>query len=185
MISVIYIFITSICIGFIFLCYWIPNKLGYKKTGFIISSILGLLIIYISIYTIFEDELFSNRNAKELLKKQGIILNDNFDILKNESDFAIGDYYHIFILKISNKDKNKIITQIVNSNNYQKIGEKVTEINQEIDENIGFTIIQNYETENEYVRKIYKTFREEISPDYITISLEKKGNNLIFAEIDE
>lgn len=50
---------------------------------------------------VFEDKLFAKEDAKGLVNEKQISLNDQFNSLKNKSDIATGDYYHIFRLKIS------------------------------------------------------------------------------------
>jgi hypothetical protein len=55
------IILLLIVSGIIFLSYWIPKRLGYKKLGKIISRILiiGLIIFILSI--VFEDLIFSSQ----------------------------------------------------------------------------------------------------------------------------
>ncbi|MBW4362459.1 hypothetical protein [Flavobacterium taihuense] len=40
------------------------------------------------------------------------------EILENKSMSSIGDYYHTFTLKISEKDKTRIINEIKSSKNF-------------------------------------------------------------------
>lgn len=57
--------------------------------------------------SIFEDELFTKNEAKELLKEQNIQLKDVMEILENKQMSSIGEYYHTFTLKISEKTKQE------------------------------------------------------------------------------
>lgn len=94
-----FLLIFAIIIGLIWLCFWLPKKLGYSKFGKYLSIIVGVLIGLYVLSGIFEDELFSKKNATELLAEQNIKLNDEFELNENKSMSSIGDYYHTFTLK--------------------------------------------------------------------------------------
>lgn len=59
------------------------------------------------LWSVFEDQLFTKHNAKELVEEQLILLVDKFEVKENKSMSAIGDYHHIFTLEISEPDKKK------------------------------------------------------------------------------
>lgn len=113
-----YIFIGLLIIVFVglpigalgLLFYFIPKRLGYPKTAKYLTIAYGLLVLTIGLYIVFEYYFFTKNNAKELVEKQDIKLRDDFELLKNESMSAIGDYYHTFTLKISERDKQNAIT---------------------------------------------------------------------------
>jgi hypothetical protein len=105
---VIGLILISLVTGVIFLAYWIPKRLGYPIIGKYISIILILLLVTMTTLTVFEDELFSKSDAQKLLIEQDIQITDNFDIEKNISMSAPGDYYHTFTLKITLKDKKEL-----------------------------------------------------------------------------
>lgn len=91
-------------IGLGCLFYFIPKKLGYPKTAKYLTIGYGLVILIFGLYTAFEDQFFTKNNAKELVKDQGLKLMDEFDLTENKSMSAIGDYYQIFTLRISERD---------------------------------------------------------------------------------
>lgn len=72
-----------------------------KKTLKRVTICFFLIICTITIYDAFRDDIFSKRNAKELLEKNDFVLMDDFEILKNKSDYTFGnDYYQVFTLRI-------------------------------------------------------------------------------------
>lgn len=134
---------------------------------------------------VFEDRLFTKDDAKVLVEEQQISLNDSFDLLKNESDIGFGDYYHTFILKIFNADKAKAIKQITNAPNFTENGvPTVNLLSNEFDQYKGKKRIQNYETEDEYVREYHKPNGYDYAPTYRRILISKRGNQLVFEDID-
>jgi len=94
--------------GVPFLIYFIFKECKKPRTGKVVG--LGVLIFFLLIttYTIFEDQFFFKSSARNELKKMGLVLNDDFEIIKNESG-GLKDYYHIFELKISDNDLNRLI----------------------------------------------------------------------------
>ena len=72
-----------------FLSYWIPKKMGYPKFGKILSMVASVIFTTICILIIFEDQLFSKKDAKELTADQGIELRDDFKIEENKSFSSI------------------------------------------------------------------------------------------------
>ncbi len=76
-------------IGFGCLLYYVPRKLGFAKTGRILTGVFGLMVLTFVLWTIFEDQLFTKSNAKELVEEQQIFLVDEFSLNKNQSMSAI------------------------------------------------------------------------------------------------
>lgn len=166
-----------------FLLYIILKKLGYPKLGKILSFIFLLLITGIIGYEIFKDEFFTKNNVKEFLAEQNIILKEDFRILKNESHSSIGDYYHTFTLSISSGDQQRIIQQIKSSENYKTQKDSVNYfiyLNR-----LDKKIIQNYETNNSYVREYLQSNGKGYTPTFRRISIQKTKNELVFEDIDE
>lgn len=172
-------------IGIAFMLYYTIKKLGYPKAGIILSSIFGILIAYITIPTIFEDELFSKSQVQELLKKQNIELMDDFERTHNKPMSAIGVHYHTFTLEISERDKERIINQIKSSRNFTSLSEPKSDIKRLTDYNEGETVIQDYETEREFVRKLLEPHGKGYSPSWRIIYLDKNENKLRFEYIIE
>lgn len=176
---------TFLAVGFIFLAYWIPKKMGYSKVGKYISIILTLLIVIMTTLTIFDDKLFSKSDAEELLMEQGIQLHDSFKIDENISMSGIGDYYHMFTLIITPNDKKQIINEIKSSLNFNKDKPVETYSDNRTDYYTGPKRIKNYETETEYVRELFEPEGEGYAPTWRKIKIGKKSNKLTFEDIDE
>ncbi len=70
--------------------YFVPKKLGYPKTGKYLTLTFGLLVSKLVLWTVFEDQLFTKGNAKELVEEQQILLDDKFELKENKSMSAIG-----------------------------------------------------------------------------------------------
>jgi hypothetical protein len=94
--------------GIPYLTYFIFKKLGKRKLGKTLGLGIFSLFVLLSIYVIFEDDFFFKSSARKELKELDLILKDDFQILKNESG-GFNDYYHIFELKISDKDEKRLV----------------------------------------------------------------------------
>jgi hypothetical protein len=169
------------------LFYFIPKKLGYPRVGKYSVLIFGLLILTVILWTVFEDQLFTKYNAKELVEEQQILLVDKFELVKNESSSAIGDYYHTFTLKISEHDKKNAILKIKSEDNFKADNSSIDQTLY-LSENryFGPKVSQNYETENAYVREYFQpSGKEGYAPTFRRISISKTNNELTFEDIDE
>jgi hypothetical protein len=178
----------GIPIGIGLLFYYIPKRLGYPKTAKYLTISYGLIVLAIGLLIAFEDQLFTKNNAKELVEEQEFKLQDEFELLNNESMSAIGDYYHTFTIKISDRDKQDAITKIKSSDNYKTDNSSIETIlyQQAPDRYFGKKITQNYETENTYVREYFEpSGRKGYAPTFRRISISKTNNELTFEDIDE
>jgi hypothetical protein len=179
------VLVIACFIGFPILLYVVLKKLGYPKTGKILSITCSIIILIIALLTIFEDQLFFKKNAKKLLSEQDIALIDEFEIIENKSMTAIGEYYHTFSLKISPKDKQLIIDQIKKSENFKSLNDKIEDFLSISERYEGGKIIQNYEDSSQFVREYLKSNERGYEPTYRKIEIEKTDNKLIFEEIDD
>ena len=180
-----FLLIFAIIIGIIWLCFWLPKKLGYPKFGKYLSIVVGVIIALYVLSGIFEDELFSKKNASELLAEQNIKLYDEFELNENKSMSSIGDYYHTFTLKISEKDKVRIISEIKKSKNFIYDKETESYFDNREDYYNGPKRIKNYETENKFIRELFEPNGKGYAPTWRKIKIDKKENQLTFEEIDE
>lgn len=178
----------GIPIGIGLLFYFIPKRLGHQRTAKYLTISYGLIVLAIGLFIAFEDQLFTKNNAKELVEEQDFKLKDEFELLNNESMSAIGDYYHTFTLKISDRDKLDAIAKIKSSDNYKTDNGSIETMlyQQAPDRYFGKKIIQNYETENTYVREYFEpSGRKGYAPTFRRISISKTNNELTFEDIDE
>lgn len=171
--------------GVIFLSFWLPKKLGFPIAGKVIGSVVSCLLLYYIIVSYYEDELFSKEDAIELLEEQNFKLNDEFKIEENKSDWAIGDYYHILRLSISENDKQRLINQIQSSPDFKDTTNNVTELIYSQEKMpVGKKIFQNYETKNYYTREFYEENGGNYAPTFRKVSIDKNKNELKFEDID-
>jgi hypothetical protein len=178
----------GIPIGLGLLFYFVPKKLGYPKTAKYLTIAYGLFVLTIGLYVAFEDQLFTKYNAKELVEEQDIKLTDDFVLVKNESMSAIGDYYHTFTLKISERDRQNAITKIKSADNFKTSNGPIEALMHQPapDRYFGKKVIQNYETVNSFVREYFEPSGQEgYAPTFRRISISKKTNELTFEDIDE
>lgn len=147
----------------------------------------GLLVLTIILWTAFEDQLFTKNNAKELVEEQQIILADKFELKENKSTSAIGDYYHTFTLKISDRDKQNAISKIKSADNFKtgnSSGDQTLYLSDK--RYFGPKVTQNYETESAFVREYFQPSGQEgYAPTFRRILISKTNNELTFEDIAE
>ena len=104
----------GIFLGLIPYCfYYLPFWLGLKRKGKWLVICYFSLLICVLFATLFEDELFSKRDAKTALAGVGLFLKDDFKILSNHTSSDLqGKYYHDFELNISSQDQMNLARQI-------------------------------------------------------------------------
>ncbi len=177
--------IITIIIGTVFIIYWLPKKLGYPKIGKYLSIFVAFSFLIIILMSIFEDELFSKNEAKQLLKEQNIELKEEFEISENKSMSSIGDYYHTFTLEISENDRKRIIYEIQNSENFKKDKETESYFDNTDDYYKGPKRVKNYETEKQFIRELFEPQGKGYAPNWRKIGIYKTENKLKFEDIDE
>jgi len=176
---------APIAIGFVM--YYLPKKLGYPKFAKWLAIGYVIIVCLIGVWILFEDQLFTKSEAKKLLKEQNVIINNDFILMKNESMSAIGDYYHTFILEISQADKEQIIQRIKSAKYFKKIGETIVDFQtaSTINRYEGVAQIQEYETESAFVTEFFKPNGKGYSPTFRRVTIEKIGKTLQFEDIDD
>jgi len=180
-----FLIMIAIAVGIIFLLYWLPKKLGYAKMGKYLAICVSLFFIIMILMSVFEDELFSKNDARKLLREQNIELKDDFIIVENESMSSIGDYYHTFTLTISEKDKTRIIGEIMHSKNFNSSNGTKPYFDDRKDYYNGPKRIKNYETGDQFIRELFEPLGEGYAPTWRKIEIMKTENKLMFEDIDE
>ena len=177
----------GIAIGLGFLLYVVVKQLGYPRAAKYLIIAYGLLILAIGFYIVFEDQLFTKNNAKELVEEQEILLEDKFELRENESSSAIGDYYHTFTLEISERDKQHAILNIKSSANFKKDYNSIDQMPYLSDQRyFGPKVTRNYETVNAFVREYFQPSGQEgYAPTFRRISISKTKNELIFEDMNK
>ncbi len=167
--------------GFGFLLYFIPKKLGFIKTGIAFSVGYFLLLFGLLLYGIFEDDLFTKNQAKDLLETENIYLKDDFKILENESN----EFFHRFELEISADDKTALINKIKMAKNFKPEKDTITFIESKLDRYLGPEVYKNYETVEYFIHERFKPNGEGYLPTWITISVAKTENKLMYKQMYE
>ena len=158
------------------------SQIRYAKYFAIIYS---LFLIGLILSVVFEDELFSKNDATELVEDLNFKLNDDFELIKNESFSGIGDYYHTFILEISDNDKNRLINEIKSSPNFMNDSIYSTRKLVYPDRHKGKKTVWNYQNKTSYVREYFQPNGEGSAPTNRIISLDRISNELRFDDIDD
>jgi len=181
-----FIFI-GIPLGIGLFIHWAIKSSGHPKVAKWTTVVYGLFILLFGASIYFEDELFTKKDARFYIEEQGIILTDDFKLIENKSMSAIGDYYHTFTLRISKNDKKKAIAEIKNADNFQSNGSFVDHLLYLSDNRyVGSKVIQNYETENAFVREYFEPSGQKgYAPTFRRISIDKQTNELTFEDIVE
>jgi hypothetical protein len=182
--GVLLVLFVAVIFSIIFFSYWIPKKLGKKKLGLWISGIVTVAILLFIISFIFEDELFSKSDAKGLLQEHNLHLSDDFNIVSNESG-GFRDYTHMFELKISNDDRQKLINQIKSAHNFQSDMQDGFELKTEHERysTIDTFFTAHYHDTSKYVYEFYKPNKRGYVPTWDKVSISKTENKLRFQRI--
>lgn len=159
--------------------------LNCPKLAVLATIVYGLFIIYFSLISFYEDELFSKNDAIELVEDLDFKLNDDFELTQNVSYWGIGDYYHTFTLEISENDKNRLINEIKSSPNFMNDSIYSTTNRIYPDRYKGRKAIWNYEDKESYVRQYFQPNGDGYAPTDRTITIDKGSNQLRFEDIDD
>ena len=186
---VLLIFMFSIPVLFalwvIYLFYKIPAKSGQKKTGIILSSITGFIFTGIIALFVFEDDFLSNEDAAFWLEQHGFDLNEEFDVIDNDSGIGIGESFHNFSLKISDRDKATLIKRIKNDTTFFIQTKPLNRIDLMTDRHFGETVRLYYESDCCYIYDFFEPSGQKgYSPTHEIITIYKEGNWLSFLHED-
>ena len=133
---------------------------------------LAFTVVYLSLagFLYFEDHFFTKNDALKVLQEKNITLNEPFELLDHRKESSFNDSFHTFELKISEKDKHRLIQMIKNSENYKSI-----------EESRNNDSIENYETKNEFIRK------HQVPNDasYQSITINKNENKLVYENFNQ
>lgn len=163
--------------GLACMLYLIPTIFGYPRVGKILGGIVGAFIIGITFFLVFDDQLFSKRDALKMLKSQDIVLNDDFKIKHNRSEANIGDHSQTFTLQISASDKERLVHELMSAKDFNQNSLLPSDHN---DQNHISKRIEIHDTETHYIIEICERPEGGLPSTYTTIKINKKNNLLIF-----
>jgi hypothetical protein len=161
-----------VSVGTIFLSYWIPKKMEYRKIGVIVSRTLMVAAVIGILTIVFSDKLFFKSDVNEILGRHNIKLKDDFKIISNSSG-GFMDYYHTFELSISQADKKEIIDKINASKDFVVDTKNNFYLPDKTDRYSDTTIEANYENDSHFKRESYQTFEQGHAPTHEIISVDK------------
>ncbi len=162
--------------------YLVLKHYGYKKTGIALSLFLALIVLVPVFYTFFESELYFKSDARKDLEVAGVVLKDDFEITHSDI-FGMPDYYQITKLKISDNDRNTIIHQMEQRNNFKVLrkfdGYQNTTLYDDSDKNTW-----RYKVKNIYVIETYEK-KSGYSAFRLTLTINKQSNILDLTVIQD
>lgn len=174
----------ALLLSLLYLIYWIPKHLGYRKIGVLCSATLVVSALAHIILFVFSNVLFSKSDAGRMLAGHGFGLSAGFEILSNEES-GIGDYSQRFELKISAEDKSRLERLIMTSQNYRGYIGNGFQIRSTLPRYAeGDTIFMaGYQDSLHYVCEFYQPHEKGFKPVWDKISIPKRGNKLIYERV--
>ncbi|TDX86759.1 hypothetical protein [Epilithonimonas xixisoli] len=158
-------------------------KTGNKKTAYIISSILLLIFLSLAFMNSVDAFVFSKNDVKKDLKFLNITLNDDFKIVDNKIE-GFPEYFQFTKLKISEADRNRIISQITISDNFKIYDSTaLSEAKHQLRKIPNKTSI-NFQKNNIFYREYYEKEQGYV-PIEISISLTKNSDTLELQRIED
>lgn len=176
--------VILITLALIFFAYWIPKKAGKKKLGFWLSGLLTLAIVLFVVANKYEDSFFFKSDVRKTLRAHNMELKDDFSILFNQSG-GLKDYSHQFKLTISDSDKKRLVSQILQSENYVNNDQPTPDL---INDHSRYTdtltsYFANYCNGPYYVHEFYLTRPKGGAPIWEQILIAVTGNELQYFKL--
>lgn len=177
------IFIWPVIFAFqlIFICFWTFRLYDLKRMGFVSASALTMIFLLIALQPWISDWTFNRAEANQMLSYHGFELEDEFEILNNESG-GFTDYAHSFTLKISQSDHTRLVDKVRSSQNFAGL----------INEDIETLMVgrnrydtMDYETDRSVTREYYTEEKMEDGTYHFIIQLSKDDMTLYYLGINE
>ena len=165
--------------------YFVLKKNGRPKLGLIIASIILLIVLSCYFTNVIDETNYSKSDVKIDLKLANLYLKDDFEIIKNEVS-GFPERHQYTELRITEKDKKRIVSEIKNGKNFKPSNETWILRNKMLRQNglrnkIVFT---NYSYDNQYFRESYYQ-KEDYVPILTIVALIEKTNILRFSRIED
>jgi len=176
-----FIYFFFISFSIIFLSYWTLRYFKLKKAGIITASILTIGFITLCLSPWISDWTFSESDANKILSEHGIKLENEFELLSNESG-GFTDYYHIFEIALSESDYEKVKHLITKDKNYiGELGNNWWEKRPEL-RNLD---TMNYENQYKYIRDYSEHGKMEDGTFHFVFELSKTRKTLRYIGSNE
>lgn len=165
----------------LFITYWLFKLFKKPRIGQAVVTVLTLAVILLIMSPWIADWTYSKKDVKEVLLFHKIVLQDDFEIVRNESG-GVTDYYETFTIRLSNEDFNRIAEDIKKSPNYQGYFSdylKVPRLEYNSNESIEF------ETDNFFDKEYFSNSKMENGTFHFYFQLDKQNKELSYTGSDE
>ncbi len=156
-----------------------------SKIGIIVYGIILVALLSIFFTNNIDEASYSKSDARKDLQLANLLLNDDFEIIKNEV-VGMPERFQKTKLKISERDKIRIINEIKNGKSFKKLNESRALYSQMWNEKSprNKIVFTNYLYNNQYIRESYYREKEYV-PILMEISLTEKSNILELYRIED
>lgn len=165
--------------------FFVLKKNGRPKLGLLIASIIILIVLFFYFTNDIDQKLYSKFDVKMDLKLANLYLKDDFEILNNKVD-GMPERFQFTEIRITENDKNRIISEIKNGKSFKKSVSSRILYDQMWDENgiRNKVVFTNYFYNNKYIRESYYR-KDEYVPTLMTVALTEKSNILTFSRVED
>lgn len=160
------------------------RKRGKTKIGLIVSGPITIFCFSVLFMNSIDSFTHSKKDVRKDLDYARIELFEDFDIVNNDVS-GMPERFQKTSLSISDNDKDRIIKEIENSDDFRIIDEKQVFLRTN---NYGKfernkTHIANYKYRDEFVRESCNK-KDNYVPIVLLISLKKESNNIVYSRIE-
>ena len=174
------IYAVLILVSIIILIISIKNK---SIIWILFSTIFLLFLVSFLFINKLDEVRICNDDVKNDLKFLKIDLKDNFYIIDNKIE-GMAERYQYTKLKISEKDRNRLINEIKNSDNFKTlVTDKQIAENSEIEGRYDDKDILNFKYPEFFSRERY--IEIDNIPTRIFLSIEEQNNILSYQKIED
>lgn len=162
--------------------YFILKKSGYRKSAIVILSVFIIIVMYIFNLNKIDEIFYFKSNAIEDLKLVDLYLKDDFEIVNNKV-IGFPERYQTTVLKISEVDKKRIISEIKKAKYFQEYTE-YRPLYYKMNGKDSKRLISNYSIKDNYFKESYQQKK-----GYVAISeyvlLKENSNSIELNRIEE
>ncbi len=177
----IFIFLLILIFQITFLTYWAFRFFGKRKAAKISTALLAFTFLLFLFSPWISDWIYSKKDVRKVLSFHEIEVNDNFDIVKNESG-GFRDFYETFTIKISESDFKLITNKIKNSKNYKGF---YTDYNSQPSPDFKIYDTVDFETPNYFQREYFSAIKMKNGTFHFLIQFDKKSKELSYVGSNE
>jgi hypothetical protein len=178
------IFIWPLILAFqiVFISYWVFRLFGRKNLATITAIILTTGFLLIIMQPWITDWTFNKGDAREILSWHHIYLQEDFEIIENESG-GFTDYAHSFTLKISESDYQRIARNIRDTKSFSGL---ITDLTKQLPmADFKSTDTVSYETQSYLEKEYYTQSKMEDGTYHFIFQLSKEDRELMYLGINE